>query len=137
MQKKQILKSQNSANKPKLGQGGESLRKEMKVPAQVQIKEENETKDQALIKQKQDLQVPQTRQTTVRNIEQEPKNDITLKHVSKPTVTEIKIPIYPDPLMKPLHRLPDVKTQDNRKINLDLDLEVNKDFEENSLYPNC
>ena len=36
--------------------------------------------------------------------------------------------------MKPLPRLPDVKTQDDRKINLDLDLEINKDFEENSPY---
>ena len=36
--------------------------------------------------------------------------------------------------MKPPPRLPDVKTQDDRKINLDLDLEINKDFEENSPY---
>ena len=34
--------------------------------------------------------------------------------------------------MKPPPRLPDVKTQDDRKINLDL--EINKGFEENSLY---
>ena len=44
-------------------------------------------------------------------------------------ITEIKIPIYPDPLMKPPPRLPDVKTQDDRKITLDLDLEINKDFQ--------
>ena len=49
-------------------------------------------------------------------------------------MTEIQIPIYPDPLMKPPPRPPDMKTQDDRKINLDLDLEINKDFEENSLY---
>ena len=36
--------------------------------------------------------------------------------------------------MEPPPRLLDVKTQDNRKINLDLDLEVNKDFEENLPY---
>ena len=46
----------------------------------------------------------------------------------------MQIPIYPDPLMKPPPRLLDVKTQDDRKINLDLDSEINKDFEENSLY---
>ena len=34
--------------------------------------------------------------------------------------------------MKPLPRPPSVKTQDDRKINLDL--EINKDFEENSPY---
>ena len=36
--------------------------------------------------------------------------------------------------MKPPPRLPDVKTQDDRKINLDLDFEINKDCEENSPY---
>ena len=50
-------------------------------------------------------------------------------------MTEIKIPIYPDPLMKPPSRPPDIKMQDDRKINLDLDLEINKDFEENSPCP--
>ena len=36
--------------------------------------------------------------------------------------------------MKLPPRLPDIKTQDDRKINLDLDVEIIKDFEENSLY---
>ena len=75
-----------------------------------------------------------TRQTTVRHIEQDLENDKIPKHVNKPTVTEIKIPIYPDPLMKPPPRLPNVKTQDNGKINLGLDLDINKDFEENFPY---
>ena len=59
---------------------------------------------------------------------------IVPEHLIRPTVTEIKIPIYPDPFMKPPPRPPDIKAQDDRKINLDLDLEINKDFEENSLY---
>ena len=78
--------------------------------------------------------MPMTKQTTVRYIEQGPENDIIPEHINKPTVTEIKIPIYPDPLMKPPPSLPDVKMQDDRKINLDLDLEIKKDFEENSPY---
>ena len=99
---RQILKSQNSANKPKLGQGRVSPRRGMKVPAQVQvqIKHENQTREQTLMKEKQGLQVPLTKQTTVRCKEQEPENDIIPKHINKPTVTEIKIHIYPDPLMK-------------------------------------
>ena len=135
---RQILKSQNSANKPKVGQGREIHRREMKAPIQVQawvqIKEENQTRDQTLIKQKEGLQVPLTEQPTVRHIEQDLENDKIPKHINKPTVTEIKIPIYPDALMKPPPRLQDVKTQDDRKIHLDLDLEINKDFEENSPY---
>ena len=47
---------------------------------------------------------------------------------------EIRIPVYPDPLMKPPPRPPDIKTQNDRQINLDLDMEINKDFEGNSPY---
>ena len=36
--------------------------------------------------------------------------------------------------MKPPPRLHDIKAQEDRKINLDLDLDINKDFEENSPY---
>ena len=54
------------------------------------------------------------------------------EYTIRPNVTETQIPSYPDPLMKPPPRLLDVKMQDDRKINLDLDLEINKDFEENS-----
>ena len=83
---RQILESQNSANKPKLGQGKESCRK-MKAPAQVQVqvKHENQTREQTITRQKQDLQPPLTKQTTVRCIEQEPENDIIPKHINKPT----------------------------------------------------
>ena len=52
---RQALKSQNSANKPRLEQGKESLRKEMRAPptqaqAQVQIKHENQTRKQRTYK---------------------------------------------------------------------------------------
>ena len=96
----------------------------MKATAQVQvqIKYENQTREQTLTKQIEGLQTPLTEQTTVRYTAQEPENDIIPKHISKPTVTEINIPIYPDPLMKPPPRPPDVKVQDDRKINLDLDI---------------
>ena len=56
------------------------------------------------------------------------------EHTIRPKITEMQLPIYPGPLMKPPPRLPDIKMQDDRKINLDLDLEISKDFEENSLY---
>ena len=96
----QILKSQNLANKPKIGQGRENLRREVKAPAQVQlqIKEENQTRDQNSIKQKEGLQASLTRQTTIRNIEQEIENDTVPKHSSKPTVTEIKNSYLPRPI---------------------------------------
>ena len=103
------------------------------MQAQVQIKQENQTTDQILAKQKEGLQVTLTKQTTVRHIKQYLENEKIPEHIKKPMVTEIKIPIYPDPLMKP-PRPPDVKTQADRKINLDLDLEINKDSEENYPY---
>ena len=36
--------------------------------------------------------------------------------------------------MKPPPRLPDIKTPDERKINLDLDLDINEEIEENFQY---
>ena len=128
------MKSQNPADKPKLGKGREGLRREMKASAQVQFKEENQTREQAIPKQREGIQTPLTRQTTVRHIEQRPETGIMPKHFIRPKVIEIKIPIYPAPLMKPPPRTTDTKMQDDRKINLDLDLEINKDFEENSPY---
>ena len=110
----------------------------MKAQAQVQlqgqVKDENQTREQTLTKQKEGLQLPLTKQTTVRYVEQGPENDIIPKHINKPTETEIKIPIYTDPLMKPPPRLQGVKAQEDRKINLDLDSEINKGLEENSPY---
>ena len=51
---RQALMSQNSANKPRLGQGKESLRREMRAPTQaqvqVQIKHENQTREQGTYK---------------------------------------------------------------------------------------
>ena len=56
------------------------------------------------------------------------------KYADRPQVTEVQTLFYPDPLMKPPSRLPDKIVQNNRQINLDLDMEINKDFEENSPY---
>ena len=75
-----------------------------------------------------------TKPTTDRHIEQRPETCIMPEHTIRPKVTEMQIPIYPDPLKKPPPRLLDIKMQDDREINLDLDLETNKDFEENSPY---
>ena len=103
----------------------------MKAPTQgqlqVQIKEENQTREQAISKQREGIQTPLARQNTDRHIKQRLETGIVPEHLIRPTVTEIKIPNYPDSLMKPPPRLPDIKTQDDRKIHLDLDLEINKD----------
>ena len=99
----------------------------MKAPTQVQSKDENQTRKQTLSKQGEGIQVPLTKQTTVRHIEQRPETGIMPEHTIRPKMTETQLPIYPDPLMKPPPRVPDIKLQDGRKINLDL--ETNKDFE--------
>ena len=72
----------------------------------MQFKEENQTREQTISKQREGIQTPLTRQTTVRYIEQKPETDIIPEHIIRPKVTEIKIPIYPDPFMK---QLPDKK----------------------------
>ena len=42
--------------------------------------------------------------------------------------------IYPNQITNPTMKLPEKVTQENRQIDLELDLEINKDFEENSPY---
>ena len=74
------------------------------------------------------------RQNADRHTKQRPEIGKVPEHFIRPTVTEIQIPIYPNPLMKSPPKLPEIKAQDDRKIYVDLDLEINKDFEENSPY---
>ena len=44
------------------------------------------------------------------------------------------IPICPNQITKPIPKLTERITQNDRKENLELDLKINRDFEENSLY---
>ena len=44
------------------------------------------------------------------------------------------IPIYPNQIAKPTPKLTERVTQDNRQVGLEFNLEINKDFEENSPY---
>ena len=46
-------------------------------------------------------------------------------HTFRPKINTRQVPLYPDPLIKPPPRPPDIKTQDNRKRMLDLDLDIN------------
>ena len=82
--------------------------------------------------ERKNISVPQVNQDTNRGIEQ--GRDTTPKHVRNPQVTEIQTPFYPDPILKPPPRPPDKIAQNSRQINLDLDREIDKDFEVNSPY---
>ena len=66
------MKSKKSADKPKLEQGRKGLGREMTAPTQaqseVQIKEENQTREQAVLKQIEGIQTPLARQNTDRHI---------------------------------------------------------------------
>ena len=116
---RQIIKSANLTTqlnpqrKPRLGQGRDRSWKKIKCPYtsanQVQSKDVSQTREQTLSKQKEGTQTPLTKQTTDRHIEQRPETGIMPEHTIRPKVTETQIPIYPDPLMKPPPRLPDLK----------------------------
>ena len=56
------------------------------------------------------------------------------KYAERPRITNTQIPFYPDPIMKPPPRPPDREIQNDGQRSLDLDIEINKDFEENSPY---
>ena len=61
-----------------------------------------------------------------------PDTCIIPDHTNGPKINTRHVPFYPDSLIKPSPpRPPDTKAQDNR-TTLDLDFDINKDFEENS-----
>ena len=88
--------------------------------------QENQIRNQLGSRQRKDTRKPQTEQSANKNIEQSREN--VPQHVYNPQ--EVKIPIYPNQITKP----PDKVIKDDRQIDLELDLEINKDFEENSPY---
>ena len=83
-------------------------------------------------KQTEGVNVPQVSQNSDRSLEHA-KGTIS-KYFDTPQINEPQIPSYPDPLAKPTQRLPDRNIQNEGQINLDLDIEINKAFEENSPY---
>ena len=100
-----MQKSLKSVDKSKLGQGKEDPRRKVKTPIQVQAHvqsgEESQVGKQTELKQKEGMCVPQIRQNTDKCMGWEPENDTAPEYINRPQVTEIKIPVYPDPLMKP------------------------------------
>ena len=103
-----MLRSPNPAiqpNKPRLGQGREGPRTEWvslhkcnhKCNPKMKIKQENrlyENKEKA-------YKHPLLNKLLFRHIEQKPETGIMPKHTIRPKMTEMQLPIYHDPLMKP------------------------------------
>ena len=125
-------------NKPRLGQGRAGLRRKMKIPMQmqpqIQTSEVEQVKEQTLPKQKEVVQPPLNKSTTDRSIGHMPETCIVPGHTIRPRMNAEQVPFYLDPLIKPSPRPPDIKTQDNWRMTLDLDLDINNYFEENSPY---
>ena len=123
-----VRKSQKIAVKPKLEQD----RTDPSVQRQTQVTGDKHVKDQLMPEQRKNVGTPQVKQNTSTNIEQ--GRYISPTHLNRPQAGKIQTPNYPDPVKKPPPRPPDKITQNDRQINLDLDLEINQDFEENSPY---
>ena len=123
-----VRKSQKLAEKPRLEQD----RVDPLILEQTQVTGENHVKEQLISEERKHNSAPQVEQNISRGIEQ---GIYTIpKHLNRPQVEEMQTPNYPDPVMKPPPRPSDKKVQNDRQINLDLDLEINQDFEENSPY---
>ena len=123
-----VRKSQKLAEKSRLEQDRENP----SAQGQTQFTEGNHVREQLVLEQRRDISVPQVNQGTNKSIED--GRDTTPKNVDNLWVTEIQTSFYPDPVIKLPPRLPDKLAQHDMQINLDFDLEINKDFEENSPY---
>ena len=94
----------------------------------MQVIEENDIREQLVQKQKEGISVPPASQN--RNIECDKSTIPT--YANRPWTNEPQVSFYPDPIVKPPPRPLDGKIQNDRQINFDLDIEINKDFKENS-----
>ena len=92
--------------------------------------QENQVKNQLGSGQRKDTRKPQTEQSANKSIEQ--NREHVPKHVHNSQ--EIKVPIYPNQITQPQPKPPDRVIQDDRQIDLELELGINKNFEENSPY---
>ena len=123
-----MRKSQKLAVKSKQEQN----RADPSVQKQTQVTGDNHGKDQLMPEQRKNIGILKVEQNTSTSIDQ--GRYMTPTHLNRPQVGKIQTPNYPDPVMKPPPRPPYKITQNDRQINLDLDLEINQDFEENSPY---
>ena len=114
------------------------VRKSQKLAEKSRIEQEkvdfprqrNQVIDQLGSGQRKETRKPQIEQSANKNIEQSREN------ISKQGYNpqEPIIPMYPNQVAKPLLKLPERVIQDGKQIDLELDIEINKDFEENSPY---
>ena len=93
-------------------------------------KQRNQVIDQVGSGQRKETRKPQTEQSANKNIEQSGENISKQEYDPQEPI----IPIYPNQIAKSLPKPPERVIQDDGQIDLELDLEINKDFEENSLY---
>ena len=93
-------------------------------------KQRNQVIDQIGSGQRKEIRKPQIEQSTSKNIGQSRENIPKQGYDPQEPI----IPIYPNQIAKPTPKLTERVTQDNRQVDLELDLEINKDFEENSPY---
>ena len=108
----------------------EQDREDPSPQGQTQFTERNHVKEQLVSEQRKDTSVSQINQGISRSIEE--GRDTTPKYENSPTETQTLS--YSDPVIKPPPRPPDRLVQNDRQTNLDIDLEINKDFKENSPY---
>ena len=70
------------------------------------------------------VQPPLTKLTSDRSIGHMPETGIVPDHTFRPKMNIRQGTFYPGPLIKPPATPPDIKTQDNKRMTLDLDLDI-------------
>ena len=127
-----VRKAQKLIEQSRLEQDRESPSGDTPTQEETQDIGKSNIRKQLVQKQKDGVNIPQVHQNANRSLECD-KGTIP-KHFDRPWIKEPQVPFYPDSIVKPPPRPPDNKIQDEGQINLDLDIEINKDFEENSPY---
>ena len=109
--------------KSRIGQGRAGIRRKMRIVPSIQ------TPAPKVIQS-----LPETVTKSQETVQTEHKSpaQTDIKQPMHPRIENRPIPFYPDPILRPPPRPPDLK--ETRRDLLDLDMEININFEENSPY---
>ena len=119
--------------KPRLGQGWAGLRRNVKVVTPPQTNRSVPVMPKAEKQKTETTTQPQTTVGSKPQIKHRPVMQTAPKQLLKPKMLTKEVPPYPDTKIKPPPRLPDL--QDDQRTLVDLHIDINTDFEENSPLP--
>ena len=121
-------------NKPRLGQGRAGIKRKVKVQIFLQLSKPIQLTEQQILQHPQNTAQPKTSSDSRPQTKYIPVPQTRSGEQSIPKMISRDIPPYPDPICRPPPKPAEIPMQESLRKLTDLDVDINRDFEENSSY---